>query len=87
MHHTEISIAEPRIIEHHRTALRHRAHIPRLLLQLPDRSLLRRLAGIDEACRDFDDDFVDGRAELFLQQDLGACGFVEDCYYSDAVYV
>jgi hypothetical protein len=55
-------------IEHHRTTLRRLPHIPRLLFQLPNSTLLCRLACINEACRDLNDDFVDWRAELLLQQ-------------------
>jgi hypothetical protein len=53
-------------VEHYRAALRHRTHEAGLFFQLPDRSLLCRFAGIYEARGDFNDNLVDGRAELFL---------------------
>ena len=59
-------------IEHHRAALRHGAHVASLLFQFPDSSLLDRLAGINEACGYFDDGLVEGRAELLLEEYLGA---------------
>jgi hypothetical protein len=59
-------------IEHHRAGLRRGAHVASLLFQFPDGSLLCCLAGIYEAGGYFNDDFVDGRAELFLQEYLGA---------------
>ena len=63
-------------IEHHRTDPNpplpsHPSHIPRLLLQLAQRALLWRLPRIDQAGRDLDADRVDGRAELFLEEDRG----------------
>jgi hypothetical protein len=62
-------------IEHHGAALRHGAHVASLLFQFPDSSLLGRLAGVDEACGYFDDDLVEGRAVLLLEEYLGAwCG-------------
>lgn len=60
-------------VEHYRTTLRRLPHIPRLLLQLPNSTLLCGLARINKACRDLNDDLVDRRAELLLQQYFRSC--------------
>ena len=49
------------------------ADIARLLPELPDRALLGRLAFVNQAGGELNHDFVDGRPELLLEQQLRAC--------------
>lgn len=65
-------------IKHDRRHLVHSTNIPRLLPQLAHSRLPNALALVDEAGRQLDGDLVQRRAELPLQQDLGARGRLED---------
>jgi hypothetical protein len=53
---------------HHRTNLLRHTNIPRLLKELPNGTLLRRLACIDKTSRNFNDDLVDRGSVLLLQK-------------------
>jgi predicted N-acyltransferase len=53
---------------HHRTNLLRHTNIPRLLKELPNSTLLRRLACIDKTSRNFNDDLVDRGSVLLLQK-------------------
>lgn len=46
--------------------------VPSLFFQLPDRSLLNCLPGVDQSCREFYDDLINWRPILLLQKDFGA---------------
>ena len=59
-------------VEHHRSSLGDLGHVARLLSQLADRRLLRRLSLVDQAGRDFDADLVNGGSKLLLEHDFGA---------------
>jgi len=59
-------------IEHHPRSLGDLGHVPRLLPQLANGCLFRRLALVDQAGRDLDTDLVNRRSELLLKHDLGA---------------
>lgn len=72
-------------MKHNRTRLLDRAYITRLLLEFPHGTLLRCLAFINQSSRYLDRDFVDRRSELFLEQNFGALGRVEDGDNADAV--
>lgn len=68
-----MGVGTRRTVEHDRRGRADGADIPRLLLQLPNGALLGRLARVHEASRDLDRDALHGRAELLLEDDLGAC--------------
>lgn len=72
-------------IKHDRRGLRHLANVSSLFLELADGSLLGRLTLVDESRRDFDADLVNGRTVLFLEDDFGAGGLLEDGDNADAV--
>lgn len=55
-----------------------RPHVPRLLLQLADGTLLRRFALVDQAGWHFDHDLVDRRSVLLLQEKFRASGLVQN---------
>lgn len=59
-------------IKHHRRNLQHLAYIARLLLELADGGLLRRLALVDEAGRNLNHHLVERGAVLFLEDHLEA---------------
>ena len=56
-----------------------------LFAQLPDRALFGGFARVDEAGGYFDRYGGEGRAELFLEENFGAVGFVEEGDDADAV--
>src|SRR5688572_16859547 len=87
MHHPQVRSTEARVVEHDHARLARDADIPRLLTQLPNRSLLSGFPGIDEAGRDLDADFVKGRTVLLLEDDLWARGFAQHREDADAVNV
>lgn len=72
-------------MKHNRTRLLDNTYITRLLLEFPHGALFGCLALIDQSGWHFDGDFVDGRSELFLEEDFGAVGCIEDGDYADAV--
>ena len=77
-------------IEHHPhptlplRLLRH-THVAGLLPQLTHGALLRAFARVDEAGGHFDADLGNWRPELFLQEEFGTGGLLEDGDDADAI--
>ena len=63
---------------HHRTRLLRHTHIPRLLLELTNSTLIRALTSINQARRDLNNNHVDRRPILFLKQQLRPLRLIED---------
>jgi len=59
-------------VKHDGRRLQHLGHVPRLFLELADGRLLGRLALVDEPGGDLDDDLVQRRAELLLEDNFRA---------------
>jgi hypothetical protein len=60
-------------VEHDGRDFGHLCDIAGFFLHLADGGLLGGLAGVDQAGGDFDDDLVQRRAVLLLENDFGAC--------------
>lgn len=72
-------------IVHDRTRLLRHTHIPGLLFEFAHRALLDCLTSIKETGGDFDDDLINWRSVLLLQEEFWACGLVENCDDSHAI--
>jgi hypothetical protein len=79
-------VGEMHTIKHNWTPLTNHPHITCLLLQLPNRRILRTLSLIQQSSRYLNNHFINWRSVLFLQYDFWPAGFFEDRYDADTVY-
>lgn len=72
-------------IVHHWTGLLSNANVASLFLEFADGTLLNSLARVNQTRGNLDDNLVDWRSILFLQEQFWACGFVENSDNAHAV--